>query len=106
MKDIEIFFNLFNHFNLTGASGLVNQPIGSREEKLMLVLFKMTDGRNTAINPENVTETFGGNSTTRICFVNGDYTDVESSFEETVKKLNEASMSNGISALLDAIKNQ
>lgn len=72
----------------------------------MLTVFKMTDGRNTAINPENVTECFGGKSTTRISFVNGDYTDVESPFEETVKKLNEASMANGISALLDAIKNR
>jgi uncharacterized protein YlzI (FlbEa/FlbD family) len=72
----------------------------------MLTIFKMTDGRDIAINPENVTETFGGNSTTRICFVDGSCTDVECSFEETVKKLNEA-MSNGISALLDAInKNQ
>ena len=70
----------------------------------MLAIFKMTDGRSVAINPENVIEAFGGNSTTRICFVDG-YTDVEGSFEETVEKLNEASMSNGISALLDAIKN-
>jgi hypothetical protein len=77
-----------------------------QEEIIMLALFKMSDGRNTAINPENVTETFGGNSTTRICFVDGSCTDVECSFEETVKKLNEAAMSNGISALLDAIKNQ
>lgn len=71
----------------------------------MLTIFKMTDGRDIAINPENVTEAFGGNSTTRISFINGAYTDVESPFDETVKKLNEASMSNGISALLDAIKN-
>ena len=78
------------------------QPIWSREEIIMLVKFKMIDGRDVAINPENVTECFG-KSTTRICFTAGDYTDVDSSFEETVKKLNEASMSSGISALLDAM---
>lgn len=72
----------------------------------MLTIFKMTDGRDIAINPENVTECFGDKSTTRISFVNGDYTDVESPFEETVKKLNEASMANGISALIDSIKNR
>ena len=72
----------------------------------MLTIFKMTDGRDIAINPENVTECFGDNSTTRICFVDGSYTDIEGNFAETVKKLNEASMANGISALLDAIKNR
>ena len=71
----------------------------------MLTIFKMTDGRDIAINPENVTKAFGGNSTTRICFVDGSYSDIEAPFDEVVKKLNEASMSNGISALLDAIKN-
>ena len=68
----------------------------------MLVLFKMLDGRDVAINPGNVTETFGGNSTTRIYFVDGSYTDVECSFEETVKRLNEGS-DNGIGYLIDAI---
>ena len=72
----------------------------------MLALFKMIDGRDVAINPENVTETFGGNSTTRICFTDGSYTDVEESFSETVKKLNEVSMSNGIAYLIEAMKNQ
>ena len=47
----------------------------------------MLDGRNVAINPENVTECFGGESTTRICFCDGSYTDVEESFANTVKKL-------------------
>jgi hypothetical protein len=59
----------------------------------MLVLFKMTDNCNVGVNPENVTECFGINdSTTRICYASGSYTDVLSSFEETIKKLNEASL--------------
>ena len=108
MKDIEIYssiyLNIFKHF--TGVTGDVNPAYMVQGGIIMLALFKMTDGRNVGVNPENVTETFGGNSTTRICFVDGSYTDVECSFEETVKKLNEASMSNGISALIDVIKNQ
>ena len=72
----------------------------------MLAMFKMMDGRNVAINPENVTETFGGESTTRICFTDGSYTDVEESFTETVKKLNDCSVTNGIAYLIDAMKNQ
>lgn len=73
----------------------------------MLVLFKMTDGRNVGVNPENVTETFGVNDfTTRICYVNGSYTDVKAPFDEVVQKLNEASMTTGLSALINGINNR
>lgn len=72
----------------------------------MMVIFKMTDGRNVGVNPENIVECFGGNSTTRIRYVDGSYTDIDESFDEVIKKLDEASMANGISALLDAIKNR
>jgi hypothetical protein len=70
----------------------------------MLTTFKMLDGRDVAINPESVTECFGGESTTRICFCDGSYTDVEESFTNTVKKLNDVSMTNGIAYLIEAMK--
>ena len=71
----------------------------------MMVIFKLTNGTNIGVNPENVMECFGGNLTTRIRYVDGSYTDVEVGFEEVIKKLDEASMTNGIKYLIDAVGN-
>jgi len=71
----------------------------------MMVIFKMTDGRNVGVNPENIVECFGVNSTTRIRYVDGSYTDVEATFDEVIKKLDEASITNGIKYIIDAIGN-
>jgi hypothetical protein len=65
----------------------------------------MLDGTSVAINPETVMECFEFGNSTRVRYVDGSYTDVEVGFEEVIKKLDEASMTNGIKYLIDAVGN-
>jgi hypothetical protein len=65
----------------------------------------MLDGTSVAINPETVMECFDHGNSTRVRYVDGSYTDVEVGFEEAIKKLDEASMTNGIKYLIDAVGN-